>query len=179
MIRWLGSVPELKALLLACILSVVVADISAQEITSVTLNATPTCSVGSDLKSIRLPSARKGATASRDFTFVCDAANGADVTMRTRNGGLVHSRRSRVVLGYTAVLSSSSVSPINTIPLELIAVGAPAPNAGDIRTSTLDPLQIELAKPTSTNAKITVTLDDTAPFGGLYRDRLEINIDAN
>ena len=177
--RWLGCVLNLFTTVLVCALSIVAIESSAQETSTISYAVSPICFVGKDLRSIRLPSARKGATASRNFTFVCNAANGADVTMRTRNGGLVHARRSRVVLGYSAVLSSSYLTPINTDPLELVAVGGPSPNAGDNRTATLDPLQTELAKPTSQNATITVTLNDNAPFGGRYRDRLEININAN
>ena len=170
---------KLSIIVLGCTLSAVIVGASAQETSNVSAILAPTCFVGDDLTSILLPSGRKGSTANRLFTLVCNAANGADITMRTINGGLAHTRRSSVVLGYTAVLSSNSLTPINIVPLELVAVGAPTPNAGDIRTATLSPLQIELANPTSPNAKISVTLDDSAPFGGRYRDRLEININAN
>ncbi len=152
---------------------------AAQTASVATLNITPTCLIRFNLKRLKFSSGRRGATASDDFTMICDVPSGANVSLETKNGGLKHQFFSSIVLGYTAKLSSDVVNPLDTIPLVLIATGGNIPNAGDNRTATLGPLQIALANPQSTNANIKLTLNDRARIGGRYKDTLRIIITPN
>ncbi len=154
-------------------------DVYAIEFGQFSVEILPTCEVGNDLNRLFLPSRNKGATVSDDFTLLCDSSTGAELSISTKNGGMIHSRVKSFLLGYTAVISSDILVPLRNVPLYLRATGSPSPNSGAIARATLTPLQPALVRPHSPNAIISVTLDDYARFSGSYRDVLEINIRAN